>query len=387
MKVIHICPWFPHPVSGGMEKQALLLVQELAATGHECAVISYNFPGALPAAEHAAYKLHRLESKTNTMVGKLLLALRMFRILWQGRKKYEIIHAHTFSDIGLLGVIFGKLLGYASVVKMPNVGDFGALSLQKTRLGFLRLYFLKKSDAIIALSTESVVELLKIGYSKEKIVLTPNGVKIRPKVRRQKVRKSNNGVIKLGFLGRLTQQKNVEMLIRALSNLEERCGLGQAKLVLAGDGPLYDDLVTLVNQVVDPTSVSFLGHIEKVDDFFDEIDMLILPSFAEGNSNAILEAMAFGLPVVATPVGGTETLLGSESTRYLFNPNDLDSLVNILQESIGQEDYWRAEGAKNYDRAKKYFDIEEVAKFYLEMYSALKQPHEQREFMRHGVFS
>jgi len=369
-----------------MEKQALLLVQELSKTGHHCGVISLNFPDSLPVPPGARYSLYRLRGGKIPILGKLVLAIKLLWILWRNRYKYDVLHAHTFSDIGLLGLFIGNIFGYATTVKMPNVGNFGVLSLKKTLLGFLRIFILKTSDGVFALSAESVHELLKIGYPKSKIILTPNGVKVQPRTALVKPKPTGKQVIKVGFLGRLTQQKNIGLLINALHRMEKEVRTGLFQLVLAGEGPLKNELSQMVDKMESQNQVFFLGHVEKVEDFLCDIDLLVLPSNAEGNSNSILEAMAFGLPVIATRVGGTETLLGPESRYVLFEPNDLDGLVTILKRSLEHSDFWRLEGAKNYDRVNKFFDIEQVSKFYVKAYSVLVCKGQTREFMCHGVF-
>ncbi|MDA7587013.1 glycosyltransferase [Alphaproteobacteria bacterium] len=369
-----------------MEKQALLLVEELSKAGHPCGVISVDFPGALPAPYDSSYLLQRLRGGNTPIFGKLILAFKLFWVLWLNRKKYDVLHAHTFSDIGLLGVFLGNIFGYASTVKMPNVGNFGVLSLKKTLFGFLRILILKTSDSVVALSTESVQELLKVGYPKSKIILTPNGVKIHPRNPFVNPRTTDKKIIKVGFLGRLMPQKNIGLLIRALHRIEKEIGAGLFQLVLAGEGPLKNELIQMASEMDSQNKVSFLGHVEKVENFLCDIDVLVLPSNAEGNSNAVLEAMAFGLPVVATRVGGTETLLGPDNCHVLFEPNDLDGLVTILKRSLEYPDFWRLEGAKNYDRVNKFFNITEVSKFYVQAYSTLVCKKQKREFICHGVF-
>ena len=86
-------------------------------------------------------------------------------------------------------------------------------------------------------------------------------------------------------------------------------------LAVAGDGPLRDELVETAIHLGISDRVHFLGEIASITDFYKAIDVFVLNSHSEGMSNTILEAMACGLPIVATDVGSNSELITSDRTR------------------------------------------------------------------------
>jgi glycosyltransferase involved in cell wall biosynthesis len=103
---------------------------------------------------------------------------------------------------------------------------------------------------------------------------------------------------------------------------------------------------------------------------FPTMDIFVLPSVVAGNSNAILEAMAAGLPIVSTPVGGTPMLVGPHGTQLLFDVND-DSLARTLIRLIRDGQTRQTIGAQMRARVADYFNIQHVAHVYANAYKLL----------------
>jgi glycosyltransferase involved in cell wall biosynthesis len=101
------------------------------------------------------------------------------------------------------------------------------------------------------------------------------------------------------------------------------------------------------------------------------MDVFVLPSASEGNSNAVLEAMAAGLPVVSTRVGGTPMLVGPQGARFLVTPGDQEAIAARLLELINDEPLRKQVGAAMHQRVRERFDIDVVARTYAGAYSKL----------------
>jgi glycosyltransferase involved in cell wall biosynthesis len=116
------------------------------------------------------------------------------------------------------------------------------------------------------------------------------------------------------------------------------------------------------------------------------MDIFVMPSVAEGNSNAILEAMAAALPVVSTPVGGTPMLVGPHGTQLLCDLND-DSLARILIGLIRDRQAREAIGAQMRARVTDHFTIQHVAQVYASAYKLLatRRAREMHRLAQHIV--
>src|SRR5690606_9344916 len=101
-----------------------------------------------------------------------------------------------------------------------------------------------------------------------------------------------------------------------------------------GEGELGEALKSLAATLKITPSVKFCGHMADVVTRLPEMDIFVLPSYIEGNSNAVLEAMRAGLPVVATRVGGTEMQVGSEGAAFLTDPGKREDIAERLNTLI-----------------------------------------------------
>lgn len=129
------------------------------------------------------------------------------------------------------------------------------------------------------------------------------------------------------FVGRLAPQKNLDCLINAMALVApER----RPWLALAGDGPLRDHAQQLATVSGVAADLRFLGERSDATGLMQAADFLVLPSHFEGLSNALLEAMAAGCPVIASAVGGNPELIEHERTGLLFPPNDTAALAACL---------------------------------------------------------
>jgi glycosyltransferase involved in cell wall biosynthesis len=128
------------------------------------------------------------------------------------------------------------------------------------------------------------------------------------------------------FVGRLVEVKSLDTLIEALGMLPS----ADVRLVVCGEGPLRGRLERLAEDAGTASQVTFVGERRDVPALMAAADVLVLPSRQEGLSNALLEAMAAGLPVVASRVGGNVELVSDGRTGFLFPAGDPQSLARAL---------------------------------------------------------
>jgi glycosyltransferase involved in cell wall biosynthesis len=145
----------------------------------------------------------------------------------------------------------------------------------------------------------------------------------------------------------------------------------KVQLELWGEGPLEFELKILCKDLNINDSVIFRGHMDSVQQNLKHMDIFVLASSVEGNSNAILEAMAAGLPIVCTRVGGASMQIGPEGERFLVEPGDQDSLQNKLMELIENSMLRKKLGSTMHKRILSNFEIHKVADTYITAYSFL----------------
>ncbi len=207
-----------------------------------------------------------------------------------------------------------------------------------------------------------------MGLSDESISIAYNGVK-PPQVKAERsaaLRVQLNidaAQTMVLFVGRLVVHKDLPCLLRAAARLRDT--LPGLRILLAGDGPLQDEVSTQIAELKLERTVTLLGQRDDVQDLIDAADIVVLPSLREGLSNVILEGMMGGKPVVASRAGGNVELVLDNQTGLLFNVGDDAELANALQrlaqdaplrERLGQGARQRAETAFSIPAMVKTFE-------------------------------
>jgi sugar transferase (PEP-CTERM/EpsH1 system associated) len=170
----------------------------------------------------------------------------------------------------------------------------------------------------------------------------------------------------VGTVGRLDAVKDQASLVEAMPLLLGRTP--HARLVIAGDGPEMPRLRGMIEESGLTESVRLLGHWDDIPSLLGALDLFVLPSLGEGLCNTVLEAMAAGLPVVATRVGGNPELIHDGSTGMLFPARNPRALVEAIA-FYGQNEGVRvAHGAAGRERVRKHFTVERMLDGYVALY-------------------
>lgn len=168
-----------------------------------------------------------------------------------------------------------------------------------------------------------------------------------------------------GTVGRLDPVKDQACLIRAFAR-----AAGEAKrvLVIAGDGPCREELAALVKELAIGDRVRLLGERNDIPLILRALDIFVLSSIGEGISNAILEAMAAGLPVIATRVGGNVELVRDALTGRLIEPRRPEALAEALSAYFDDPGLARAHGAAGRERVATDFGLDRMLAEYMSLY-------------------
>jgi glycosyltransferase involved in cell wall biosynthesis len=145
----------------------------------------------------------------------------------------------------------------------------------------------------------------------------------------------------IGTVGRLEDRKGHDQLLLALRRLAAGANGRRPQGLFVGDGPLRGRLESQARELGLAGDVRFAGTVQDVRPFLAAMDVFVLPSWAEGMSNALMEAMAAARPAVATAVGGNPELVTHRTTGLLVPPGDAGAIADAAQSLLGDEEWAR----------------------------------------------
>jgi sugar transferase (PEP-CTERM/EpsH1 system associated) len=177
----------------------------------------------------------------------------------------------------------------------------------------------------------------------------------------------------IGTVGRLHAVKDQLNLVRAFIRAMELAPLRKerARLVIVGDGPLYSEARSLLQRAGLDRLAWMPGECSNIPAILRGLDCFVLPSLAEGISNTILEAMATGLPVIATAVGGNVEIVDAGRTGDLVPAADSDALAQRILVYARDPDKGRAMGRAGRARVEHQFSLESMVQRYQELYDLM----------------
>jgi glycosyltransferase involved in cell wall biosynthesis len=374
MRILMAVPKYPFPVAGGLERQSHALAAALVDRGHEVHALSTRFDrGQRDHEVRDGVQVHRVAWVEFKPLRFVTFPFSLARIMMGLKRRIEIVHVHNTSWFGTFVGFVAKLLGLPVITKLPGNGEFGIPAMRRRPLGWISVALLKRSDAIIAMTPESVSELDAISYPRVRVLKVTNGIPLRP----CRVARDVNREVKVTFVGRLSQEKGVSDLFHAWALVKERASR-PAVLRVVGDGPLASELRGLASALGLQESVSFCGFCDDVPAELESADIFVLPSYSEGNSNSVLEAMRAGLPVVASRVGGTPIQVGQEGAPYLFAPHNREEIAERLVELIENDQMRTTAGAAMRARIETVFDIRRIAATYEQAYELMLRGRQEQ---------
>lgn len=369
------------PWVGGMERQALKLAKKLIEKGVDVEILTgWWFPGTEQREWIDGVPIFRnltlwemFGIRGLRRFGGYLYIFSLYWYLWRTRNDYDVLHVHGLNYHTYTAVLAGHRFGKKVLAKLANSGN--ASDIQKMRLEQqlpLESYMLPKAlecDCFVATTPTIADDLASAGVSSNRIVLLPNGVEaddLRPK--------SNYALgksIRVLYVGRLHEQKGVDVLLRGFQQLVRSDPYLNITLQLAGSGPLRESLTMLAKQLGIDSKVEFIGQTDEVYEYMQKADIFVLPSRAEGMSNALLEAMTFGLPVVVSDIPGNAHLIQQDVNGLLFENESAESLAENLSLLLGQDSLRERLGKEARRTIDTQYSLDSVADEYIKLYRKL----------------
>ncbi len=272
---------------------------------------------------------------------------------------FDLLYVSMLKHDAFAALQIGKRLGVPVVLRAEGAGPTGDASWQQqANFGRRIARACKTADAIVAPSPAIEQELAKAGYAADRVHLIANGVRVptnivdepeRHRVR-QDLRSANEtldvpkGESLAVFTGRLHPVKGLDVLIDAWALVSKELPL--ARLWIVGEGPEESALRARIGRLNLDGRVLLAGTFDTADDLLAAANLFVLPSFEEGMSLALLEAMAAGVPVVATDIPGNRNVIQHDRHGLLVPPAKpaplADAIVKTLSDRTRATDRARA---------------------------------------------
>jgi glycosyltransferase involved in cell wall biosynthesis len=366
------------PGWGGAERQCQLLARTLTQLGHPVSVLTRGKAG-LPAEECVdGVAVRRTAAFGSGVLQSVVWTISATLWLRRHARQYPIVQCYQLLSPSHIGVLGCPRSGRSATVLRPACGGaYGDIAeVRRLPLTKLRKRLLRRADAYVTLTREIEDELVAFGLGGVPFRRIPNGVDsaafcLAPPAEQATLRAASGlptDKVLCAFVGRLTRQKNPDVLLEAWA----RCATSRMHLVLIGDGPLRADLERRRSHLLSISGVTFTGAVSDVRAFVRAMDIAVLPSEAEGISNAMLEAMACGLPVVATDVGGVREVLGNDGKAGRVVPaGSAAALAEAISTLAASPALRRELGAAARSLIEDRYDMRRVAAQYLSLYEEL----------------
>ncbi len=376
MRILALNYEFP-PLGGGAGNATAAICKELTGLGCEVAVLTSRYRG-LPALEQRdGYTVHRVRTLRRQVdqsgpveMAAFLLAALAPAVRLTRRFRPDALHVYFGMPTGPLGLLLKRLFSvpYLLSLRGGDVPGFlpGALGRLHTLTGPLSRWVWREAAAIVA-NSRGLCDLAQQSSPWHPVEYVPNGIDLAryaPPVERR-----TDGVFRLVFSGRLVEQKGVRYILEALPHVQAAIDR-PVELVVAGAGPSEAALHEQVTALGLNQSVRFQGWTARdaMPDLYRSGDVFVFPSFEEGMPNVVLEAMASGLPLVATDIYGHRDLMADGDNALLTPTADsgaiAQALIRLAREPglrarLAARSRVRAEAFAWRNTAQAYLDITE----------------------------
>ncbi len=339
MKVLELV----ESASAGVGRHVVDLTAGLIARGHEVHLLYSDVRSDRTFAEglrrlekHAGFQavqvsMHRWPS------GSDVHAIRVLQQHVGRRGPFDLIHCHStkaglIGRLGLLGQNVKRLYTpHMFVTMQPERAVLTKWAVARLEEGLSLL-----CDRLIVVSAEEHSHALELGIPPAKLSLIPNGVSLdQPHLsmsERDALRSKwglRDAEVCIGFVGRFANQKSPQTLLEAFATLLQRTAV-PVRLVMVGEGPLESSLRQLAAELDIAERITWLGACDARP-LMEAFDMLALTSVSEGHPLVVLEAMARGLPIVATRVGGISETVQHGVNGFIAPVRGVQEIATALE--------------------------------------------------------
>ena len=356
---------------GGLERLAIDLAQCQLAEGHEPIIYCLTHPGRLaPEAAAMGISLRSFEKPAGPNLGTVWKIAKQLR-----RDRPDVLHAHNHL-VQHYAVLAGLLAGVPVIVNTRHRAEPRLVNApggwqvtpesRAKKSDWLFRATLPWTDCVVMISESTRQFFIRhcgIPPAKTRVIL--NGAHLEKFLNAPAHPGSAPPRVRFGIAARLVPDKDHFTLLRAFAAVA--AVVPGAELQIAGDGPLRDRLTALAQELNLTNRVIFLGALSDTPQFLSQLDIFVLSSLNEGLPLALLEAMAAGLPIVATRAGGVEEAAVDGHNAFLSAPGDSNGLAEAMIRMACVPDLARM-GVLGRQIVQDRFRIEQTWKNYYELF-------------------
>lgn len=293
------------------------------------------------------------------------------------QEKPDLVHTHS----SLSGRIAAKLRRIPAVytkhnlVRIPN-----AAGVRPPKAGTFRRFVNKTvagtfSDRVIGCSEGVAKELVESGLKPTMVTGIPNGIDLSPYMPKWMSGDAKRGLL-IGTVARLHRQKALDVMLEAAKIV--LTSQPAARFIIGGTGPLEEQLKAKIRDLRLEPYVKMAGFVSDVPGFLSKLDVYVLSSDYEGLPLAVLEAMAAGLPIVSTGVGGVPEAVVDGVNGILVAPRQPKALAQGIVRVLVDPDVARRMGIASRKRAEELFDAQVMAQKTVAVYREVVSRRKQR---------
>lgn len=365
------------PIGGGAGNATMFMARALHRLGHRATVLTSAYAAHSGIQEDGGVAVHRLNVRRRAaerasereMLSFVLAALQAAPPI-AARGAIDAVIVFFTLPCGPVALRLHRTMGLPYVVSLRGgdvPGFVPEIAWQHWLLTSVRRRVLRSARAIVA--NDAGLARLSALADPFAVKVIPNGVDSRFFVPRPEPKVGGDSTMVL-FVGRFHRQKNLPFFLKQLASLRTAAPNGW-RLALVGDGEERQSLEECVRRLGLADITTWHGWQKdkaRLLDLYQQADVVVNPSLYEGMPNVVLEAMACGLPVVASAVPGNNSLVRAGDTGFLFPLGDGDALCGALREIREKPALARSLGLNARRRVEADFSWEHVARCYLDLF-------------------
>lgn len=280
-----------------------------------------------------------------------------------------VVHTHDARAL-IYAAPAARMMGIRRIIHTQHGQNLG---MTPRRLKLIR-YAAKLAQNYVCVSQDARDVAAAQGIPQDRLQVIYNGIAVdrfKAACGEHSERFTGNKKKSLVAIARLSPEKGISNLLKAVALIHR--DLPDLQLEVAGEGPCHADLLREANQLGIYEKVQFLGQVSDPAKVLGRGRVFALPSNSEGVSLTLLEAMAAGVPVVATSVGGTPEVLKNDKTGLMVPPQNPDELANAIKKLWLDDELRDRLSLAAAQRVSEQFDITRMAQEYNQLYQGIKK--------------
>ena len=394
-----------YPVVGGGETQARALAEGLVTSGFEIIILTRRSHHSFTAIEQfgrvTVYRIAPVGSEHYKKWGMLITCLP---ILIKQRRHYDLLFVSGFRVLGIAAVLISKIFRKTCILKADSRGEMSGdfftaglatLHLHSSSLAVklflsIRNKILRSATSFVAISSDIATELITNGVKPSIIHYLPNSVDTETffpvSIDEKRVLRHKLAILKkeiiITFTGRLVSYKGLPLLMNVWKEIQRKHTY--AGLLLVGSGGLdihncEAQLKEYVGSNELQESIYFTGEVNNVHEYLQASDIFVFPTESEAFGISLIEAMACGLPVISTAVGGVKDIIVHKHNGLVSEAGNFEQLYDALDTLISDTSLWAPLGQAARQTVQDRYSQEVVIKKYSELFMATYTKHTEAE--------